>query len=79
MPASVRIAPLLETDEETWDALMNVNAKGVLFCSQAAARQMIDRGEGGRIINNASGAGKIAPGKGMPLGLTRPANMQSSL
>lgn len=62
------IAPLLETDEETWDALMNVNAKGVLFCSQAAARQMIDRGGGGRIINNASGAGKIAPGKGMPLG-----------
>ena len=62
------IAPLLETDEETWDALMNVNAKSVLFCSQAAARQMIEQGDGGRIINNASGAGKIAPGKGMPLG-----------
>ena len=62
------IAPLLETDEETWDALMNVNAKGVLFCSQAAARQMIAQGGGGRIINNASGAGKIAPGKYLPLG-----------
>ena len=62
------IATLLETDEETWDALMNVNAKGVLLCSQAAARQMIEQGDGGRIINNASGAGKIAPGKGMPLG-----------
>lgn len=62
------IAPLLETDEETWDALMNVNAKSVLLCSQAAARQMIDQGGGGRIINNASGAGKIAPGKSMPLG-----------
>ena len=62
------IATLLETDEETWDALMNVNAKSVLLCSQAAARQMIKQGGGGRIINNASGAGKIAPGKGMPLG-----------
>jgi len=62
------IAPLLETDEETWDALMNVNAKSVLLCSQAAARQMIEQGGGGRIINNASGAGKIAPGKNMPLG-----------
>lgn len=62
------IAPLMETDEKTWDALMNVNAKGVLFCTQAAARQMIDQGRGGRIINNASGAGKIAPGKGTPLG-----------
>ena len=62
------VAPLLETDEATWDALMNVNAKGVLFCSQAAARQMIAQGSGGRIINNASGAGKIAPGKTTPLG-----------
>ena len=62
------VAPLIDTDEETWDVLMNVNAKGVLLCSQAAARQMIAQGEGGRIINNASGAGKIPPGKHMPLG-----------
>jgi len=47
---------------------MNVNAKGVLLCIQAAAQQMIAQGTGGRIINNASGAGKIAPGKGTPLG-----------
>ena len=62
------VAPLLETDEKTWDALMNVNAKSVLLCSQAGAYQMIEQGGGGRIINNASGAGKIAPGKGIPLG-----------
>ena len=47
---------------------MDVNAKGVLLCSQAAARQMIGQNSGGRIINNASGAGKIAPGKDTPLG-----------
>ncbi len=62
------VAPLLDTDEATWDALMNVNAKGVLLCTQVAARQMIAQGGGGRIINNASGAGKVAPGKGVPLG-----------
>jgi NAD(P)-dependent dehydrogenase (short-subunit alcohol dehydrogenase family) len=62
------VAPLLDTSEETWDALMAVNAKGVLLCSQAAARRMIEQGEGGRIINNASGAGKIAPGRDVPLG-----------
>ena len=62
------IAPLMDTSEEAWDAQMNVNAKGVLFSSQAAAQQMIDQGEGGRIVNNASGAGKIAPGKGVALG-----------
>jgi acetoin reductase-like protein len=62
------VAPLLDTDEATWDLLMNVNAKGTLMCSQVAARRMIAQGEGGRIINNASGAGKIAPGKDTPLG-----------
>ena len=62
------VAPLIDTDEKTWDAIMDVNAKGVLLCTQAAARQMIAQGGGGRIINNASGAGKIAPGKGTPLG-----------
>ena len=62
------IVSLLDTEESTWDALMNVNAKGTLLCSQAAARQMIAQGDGGRIINNASGAGKMAPGKDIPLG-----------
>src|SRR6185369_10934872 len=62
------VAPLLDTDEETWDALMAVNAKSVLLCSQAAARQIIRQGGGGRIVNNASGAGKIAPGADLYLG-----------
>ena len=63
-----RIATLLESDETLWDTVMNVNAKGVLFCAQAAAKQMIAQGTGGRIINNASAAGKMAPGK-LPLGV----------
>ena len=62
------IASLMDTDEAAWNALMNVNAKGVLLCSQAAAQQMITQGNGGRIINNASGAGKVAPGRSTPLG-----------
>jgi NAD(P)-dependent dehydrogenase (short-subunit alcohol dehydrogenase family) len=62
------VAPLLDTDEATWDRVMAVNAKGVLLCSQAAARQMLEQGGGGRIVNNASGAGKIAPGADIPLG-----------
>ena len=63
------VAPILETDEKTWEWVMNVNAKGVFLCSKAAAKQMILQGMGGRIITNASGAGKIAPGKGTPLGV----------
>ena len=62
------VASLLDTNEATWDLMMNVNAKGVLLASQAAASQMIAQGGGGRIINNASGAGKIAAGKNSPIG-----------
>ena len=65
------VAPILETDEKTWEWVMNVNAKGVFLCSKAAAKQMIQQGKGGRIITNASGAGKMAPGKGTPLGSLR--------
>jgi meso-butanediol dehydrogenase/(S,S)-butanediol dehydrogenase/diacetyl reductase len=64
----IAVAPLIDTDEATWDALMNVNAKGVLLCAQAAARQMIAQGDGGRIIVIASGAGKRAVGADRPFG-----------
>ncbi len=62
------VGRLIDTDEATWDRLMAVNAKGVFLSCKAAARQMIEQGRGGRIIINASGAGKIAPGKNVPLG-----------
>jgi 2-deoxy-D-gluconate 3-dehydrogenase len=47
-------ALLLDVTEETWDRVLDINLKGVLFCSQAAARRMIDGGHGGKIINIAS-------------------------
>ena len=62
------VGRLIDTDEATWDRLMAVNAKGVFLSCKAAARQMIEQGQGGRIVINASGAGKIAPGKNLPLG-----------
>ena len=63
------IAPLIEASEDSFDRQMAVNAKGVFLCATAAARQMLKQGNGGRIIINASGAGKTAPGKATPLGL----------
>ena len=53
------LSPALDLTEEDWDRHMAVNAKGVLFCSQAAARQMIAQGSGGRIIVIASTAGRL--------------------
>ena len=45
---------VLELEDETWDAVINVNLRGTWLCSQAAARVMVEQGEGGRIINFAS-------------------------
>ena len=46
-----------ELDEATFDKIVAVNQKGTFLCAQAVARAMIDRGEGGVIINMASEAG----------------------
>ena len=54
----IRITPFLEIDEAEWDLLFDVNCKGMLWCSQAAARRMIEQGRGGKIINVASQAGR---------------------
>lgn len=45
---------LLDMSRQTWDDVLHTNLRGVLFMSQAAARQMIDQGRGGKIINIAS-------------------------
>ena len=39
---------------ETWEKIVAVNLTGPFLCSQAAARQMIQQGKGGRIINISS-------------------------
>lgn len=51
-------APIVEITRADYDRLCAVNVAGTLFCLQAAARHMIDRGEGGTIINMASQAGR---------------------
>jgi meso-butanediol dehydrogenase / (S,S)-butanediol dehydrogenase / diacetyl reductase len=50
--------PFMDVDENNFNAIMRVNAWGVLVCTQEAAREMISRGEGGKIINTASIAGR---------------------
>jgi meso-butanediol dehydrogenase/(S,S)-butanediol dehydrogenase/diacetyl reductase len=50
--------PFMEIDENNFNSIMRVNAWAVLLCTQEAARQMIAQGEGGKIINTASIAGR---------------------
>ncbi|MBN1834945.1 MAG: SDR family oxidoreductase, partial [Spirochaetales bacterium] len=50
----IRRAPSLEFTEKDWDDVINVNLKSLFFLCQAAARQFVKQGSGGRIINIAS-------------------------
>jgi glucose 1-dehydrogenase len=46
--------PFLEMSEVQWDRELAVTLKGQFLCGQAAAREMIRAGRGGRVINLAS-------------------------
>ena len=79
-----RSAYIMDLTEEDWDKIHRVNAKGVFFCLQRAARQMIEQQEG-RIINIASIAGRgfkdtsntvYAASKGAVISMTRHAAQQ---
>jgi meso-butanediol dehydrogenase / (S,S)-butanediol dehydrogenase / diacetyl reductase len=52
----VQVDPILAIKEADFDKLFAINVKGVLWCAQAAAEQMIAQGDGGKIINAASSA-----------------------
>jgi NAD(P)-dependent dehydrogenase (short-subunit alcohol dehydrogenase family) len=54
-----KVQPLLEIGECDWDAIMNVNLKGLFFMLQAAGRRMVGR-RNGSIVNISSVAGRSA-------------------
>ena len=47
-------SPAVDMTEGIWDRMLDINLKGTMFFSQAAARAMRDKGHGGKIINIAS-------------------------
>ncbi len=74
-----RYAYVMDLTEADWDRIHRVNAKGVFFCLQRAAKQMIEQKTGGRIINMASISGRgysgasnvaYAASKGAVIGMT---------
>lgn len=58
------IVPFLQQTEDGFDHLIGINFKGVYFSTQLVARQMIEKGIKGRIVNIASTQGLI----GTPIG-----------
>lgn len=47
---------IYELDEDVWDKVMNVNLKGVFFCTQAIVTEMIKNGSG-IVVNMSSESG----------------------
>ncbi len=52
------LAPIMEITRESYRRVFAVNVEGLLFTLQAVAAQMIRQGQGGKIINFASQAGR---------------------
>lgn len=55
-------APIVEISREDYQRVFDINVGGTLFTLQAVAKHMIERGQGGRIINMASQAGRRGEG-----------------
>ena len=79
-----RRAYIMDLTEDDWERIMRVNGKGVFFCLQRIAREMIPR-RSGVVVNIASIAGKgfsgasnviYAGSKGAVIGMTRLAALQ---
>ena len=68
-----RHADVMELTIEDWDRIHRVNARGTFFCLQRVARELIDSGQGGRIIKGYSGTSNAAyaASKGAVLALTQ--------
>ena len=49
---------IMDITEDDWGQFHRVNAKGVFFCMQRVANELIQQGQGGRIINIGSIGGK---------------------
>ena len=49
--------PILQLEEDEWDLVMKVTLKSQFLCSKYVAKQMVEQGRGGSIINIASTSG----------------------
>ncbi len=55
-----KVAPLVDTDIDIFDRVMNINARGALLVTKYAARIIIRLGKGGSIVNVSSQASLVA-------------------
>jgi len=59
---TIAVDSVADTSVEEWDRVIATNLRGTFLGCREAARQMIRQGEGGRILNCSSGAGRRGSG-----------------
>src|SRR5512143_312500 len=55
----LRDKTMLKMDEAMFDLVVRIHLRGTFLCTQAAARAMVERAKGGRIINTSSVSGLL--------------------
>ena len=50
--------PILDLSEELFQRVMDIKVTGTFLCTKAVVKHMIDQGDGGKIVNISSTAGK---------------------
>ena len=63
--------PVHELDPAMWDRVLRTNLYGPFFCSRLAAQRMIERDQGGRIINISSVHEEAAHAGGAPYDVSK--------
>jgi len=53
-----KLSPFLDTDEDLWDRIIDINLRGPIRMTKAVLPGMVERG-GGRIVNISSDAGRV--------------------
>lgn len=53
-----KLEPFLDSEEETWDRIIGINFKAMLYVCKAVLPHMVQRGAG-KVINIASDAGRV--------------------
>jgi len=62
---------LVETTDEDWQEIFDINVNGTFYFGRAAARQMIAQGEGGSIVNMSSESGLVSYPSTVPYSSTK--------
>jgi NAD(P)-dependent dehydrogenase (short-subunit alcohol dehydrogenase family) len=77
--ARLMVRPIAETSDDDWHGLLRGNLHGYFYGCRVAARQLVEQGHGGRIVNISSaadilfvpGLGAYTAAKGAIVGLTK--------